>query len=153
MNKKKIIIIAALIVLGGVGVFLSQWFMPHRDVQNSAVDIHITATNLVSEYLEDPTKSNAKYLQSEGDSKILAVTGQITSMEEDMKHQKVIYLASTTEAKVSCTFTSETNNEVANLKVGDQVEVKGVIRSGATYDEDLEMYEDVIMEKCAILNK
>ncbi len=153
MNKKKIIIIAAVVLLGGIGVFLSQWFMPHRDVQNSAIDIHITAPNLVSEYLEDASKANTKYLQSEGDSKILAVTGKITSMEEDMKHQKVIYLASDTEAKVSCTFTAETNNEVDNLKVGDQVDVKGVIRSGATYDEDLEMYEDVIMEKCAILKK
>ena len=151
--KKKIIIAIALVAVVGIGVFLSQWFMPHRDVQSSAIDIQITAENLVAEYLEDASKSNAKYLQAEGDSKILAVTGQISSMEEDMKHQKVIYLSSATEAKVSCTFTAETNADVAHLKVGDKVEVKGVIRSGATYDEDLEMYEDVIMEKCAVLNK
>ncbi len=153
MSKKKIIIVAVIVILGGVGFFLSQWFMPHRDVQNSAIDIRITAENLVAEYLKDATKANAKYLQAEGESKILAVTGTITGMEEDMKHQKVVYLASATEAKVSCTFTEKTNKDVENLKVGDKVSVKGVIRSGATYDEDLEMYEDVIMEKCAVLHE
>ena len=153
MNRKKIIIVVAVVILGGVALFLSQWFMPHRDVQNTAIDIHITSKNLVAEYLQDASKANNKYLQAEGNSKVLAVSGKITSMEEDMKQQKVIYLASSSDAKVSCTFTVETNKDVANLKVGDQVEVKGVIRSGATYDEDLEMYEDVIMEKCAVLIK
>ncbi len=31
------------------------------------------------------------------------------------------------------------------------IKVKGVIRSGANYDADLEMYEHVIMEKCDLI--
>jgi hypothetical protein len=41
------------------------------------------------------------------------------------------------------------NNE--ELKIGTKVSIKGVIRSGAGYDEDLDMYEDVILEKCDLI--
>ena len=55
-------------------------------------------------------------------------------------------------AGVSCTFTSETNDNAQNLKIGNKITIKGVIRSGAGYDEDLELYEDVILEKCDVLH-
>jgi len=153
MKKGKIIVSIALVgVLLGVGVFSYMWFMPHRDVQSSPIDIEITSDKLVQEYLDNAEKANEKYLQDEGDSKILAVTGVITNIEEDMNQQKVVYLKSGTDAKVSCTFTKETNANTNDLKEGDEVRIKGVIRAGASYDEDLEMYEDVIMEKCDILN-
>jgi hypothetical protein len=37
--------------------------------------------------------------------------------------------------------------------VGQAITVKGVIRSGASYDEDLEMYENVILEKSDIVKE
>jgi hypothetical protein len=40
---------------------------------------------------------------------------------------------------------------VKGLALGEEITVKGVIRSGAEYDEDLEMYEDVIMAKCDLV--
>jgi len=153
MKKGKLIVKLLLVglVIGGGG-FAYVWFMPHRDVQKSAIDITISADDLVNEYLNDAEKSNNKYLQTEGDSKILAVTGIVNAIEEDMNHQKVIYLNSPTEAKVSCTFMEATNHSTDKVKAGDKVTIKGVIRAGASYDEDLEMYEDVIMEKCDIIN-
>ncbi len=152
MKKGKIIGLIALagIIIGG-GIFSYMWFMPHRDVQASPIDIEITSDKLVQEYLDDAEKANEKYLQDEGDSKILAVTGTVSGIEEDMNQQKVVYLKSGTDAKVSCTFTKETNLNAEQLKEGDDVKIKGVIRAGASYDEDLEMYEDVIMEKCDVL--
>jgi hypothetical protein len=44
-----------------------------------------------------------------------------------------------------------TNSQVDDSLVGKEVTVKGVIRSGAAYDEDLEMYEHVILEKCSLV--
>ena len=55
-------------------------------------------------------------------------------------------------AGVSCTFTPETKKNAEILKIGDKVTIKGVIRSGAGYDEDMELYEDVILEKCDVVN-
>ena len=149
--RYSLITIALVVVIGG-SYAAYVWFMPHRDVQAAPVDYNIAATQLVNEYLEDATMANDKYLQEEGDSKIIAVTGTIASIETDMNDQKVVLLKNEgEEAGVSCTFTAESNTNAEKLNVGDQVTLKGVIRSGATYDEDLELFEDVIIEKCDIL--
>ncbi len=149
-----IVLVSILLLLtaGGYGWYL--WNLPQRDVQATPIDFKITATELVQEYLNDAKTANMKYLQAEGNSKILAVTGKISAINTDMKNQKVLTLKETQDkAGVSCTFTEISNTNAEKLKIGDMVTVKGVIRSGAGYDEDLELYEDVIMEKCDVLNK
>jgi hypothetical protein len=156
MNKKIVkrgfIIIALGIVIGG-GVFLYMFFQPHRDIQATNTDFQLEAKQIVDEYLKDANAANNKYLQEEGDSKIIEVSGVISEISEDFNNQKVVLLKGMGEnAGVSCTFTSETNKNAARLKVGDKVTIKGVIRSGAGYDEDMELYEDVIMEKCDVVN-
>ena len=47
---------------------------------------------------------------------------------------------------------STTNSNTQNIKIGDNIVIKGVIRSGASYDADLEMYENVIIEKSDIIS-
>ncbi len=145
-----------LIVSGGViggGVILYIFNMPHRDVQAASADYQMEARQLVSEYLADAGAANNKYLQEEGDSKIIAITGIVASIDEDMKQQKVVLLKDAGEkAGISCTFMASTNANAENLRKGNKVTIKGVIRSGAGYDEDLELYEDVIMEKCDVLH-
>jgi len=56
------------------------------------------------------------------------------------------------KAGVNCTLLSNEKNAGSAYKVGDKVTIKGVIRAGARYDEDLEMYESVILEKAAIIH-
>ena len=153
--KKKIvkwglILMVSGVVIGGGAVFYI-FNMPHRDVQNASADFQLEATQLVNEYLVDIHTANDKYLQEEGNSKIIAVTGIVASIDEDMNHQKVVLLKDADDkAGVSCTFMANTNANAANLKKGNTVTIKGVIRSGAGYDEDLELYEDVILEKCDV---
>jgi len=152
-GKKKIILLILIGIVVGISVVGYYWFMPHRNVQKTSIDFKLSASELVEEYLSNAQEANRKYLQADGESKVLAVTGTISSIDEDMNNQKVVYLETSREAKVSCTFTKETNTSVTVLKKGDLVTVKGVIRAGASYDEDLEMYEDVIMEKCDIISE
>ena len=141
-----------LVITGGIVIYMFN--MPHRNVQNTSTDYSITVKEVVNEYLTDADKANNKYLDSEGESKILEVTGMVSSITEDFNKQKVVLLkAKDLEAGVSCTFIAGTNESVSTLKEGDKVTIKGVIRSGASYDEDLEMYENVIMEKCSIASK
>lgn len=157
MFKNKIIrtiliLLGVVIIIGG-GVGLYMFNMPHRDVQATKSDYTLNASDIVNEYLKDPVKANEKYLDEEGESKILEITGKIASITTDFNNQKVILLKEDhSEAGVTCTFTIETNNSVENLKQGQIISVKGVIRSGASYDEDLEMYENVILEKCSLTN-
>jgi len=156
MNKKilkwGLLVLATIIVVGG-GIFLYMFFQPHRDVQATQADYQLNAKQIVDEYLADYNAANDKYLQEEGDSKVIEITGVIAEISEDFNKQKVVLLKSLGEkAGVSCTFTSETNQNAEKLKVGDKVTIKGVIRSGTGYDEDMELYEDVIFEKCDIVN-
>ncbi len=152
MIRTILILLGVVIIIGG-GIGLYMFNMPHRDVQSTKSDYTLGASDIVNEYLKNPVKANEKYLDEEGESKILEVTGKIASITTDFNNQKVILLKDdNTEAGVTCTFTIETNNSVENLKQSQIITVKGVIRSGASYDEDLEMYENVILEKCSLIN-
>lgn len=153
-KTKKVILYVFLIgVLIAAGTTYYLFNMPQRDVQAAKTDFSLSSEQIVNEYLADATLANQKYLQEEGDSKILAVTGKIASIAIDQNGQKVILLkASSEEAGVSCTFTDATNAHADGLQLGQTITVKGVIRSGAGFDEDLGIYEDVIMEKCDIIN-
>lgn len=135
------------ILAGGVVYYL--FHMPHRNIQGAKVDFTINASDIVIEYLENQQLANQKYLDSEGDSKILNVTGIVSEISEDFNSNKVVLLKSPGDsAGVSCTFSPETNLHVNSSYLGKVITIKGVIRSGATFDSDLNLYENVIMEKC-----
>jgi hypothetical protein len=158
MKKKKILKIVAIVGVAGLliggGIGLYMFNMPHRDVQSANADYSLKSSEIVAEYLSDRDAANQKYLAADGDSKILEVTGTIAKISEDFNGNKVVLLKETGEAAgVSATFTPETNQHTEGLSTGQTITVKGVIRSGASYDEDLEMYEHVIIEKSDVVNK
>ena len=156
MKKKKIIKWSLrLFIIGlttAISVFLYVWLMPHRDIQATALDFNLTSSELVQEYLDNSQKANLKYLQEEGDSKILAVTGKIAVISKDMEGNSTVLLKNEgDDLGVLCYFMKGTNKNTLSLIVGDLVTIKGVIRSGAEYDEDLDLYEDAILQDCDIL--
>lgn len=157
MNRKKIIkylaivIGIAILIAGAIGYYMFN--QPKRDIQATKTDFGLTSSQIVSEYLADAKKANEKYLDEEGNSKILEINGVVATISEDFNKQKVVLLKSASDsAGVSCTFTAETNAAVNQIKPGETIVVKGVIRSGASYDKDLGMYENVIMDKCKIIS-
>lgn len=152
--KKKIVITLGIgiLIAGIIGAMM--FFKPQRDVQATATDFSYQASEIVNEYLTDANTANNKYLDEEGNSKVLEIVGTVAEISEDFNLQKVILLKSESEkAGVSCTFTEEAIPHTLNIKVGDKITVKGVIRSGAAFDEDLDMYENVILEKCDIISQ
>jgi hypothetical protein len=158
MKKKKVLKIiailgvAGLLIGGGIGLYMFN--KPHRDVQSANADYTLTASEIVSEYLTDKDAANKKYLAADGDSKILEITGIVSKISEDFSGQKVVLLkGEQLKAGVSATFTFETNSSLDDVQVDQTITIKGVIRSGASYDEDLEMYEHVIIEKSDIVLK
>jgi len=158
MKRKKIIQISlTLLVLGLIAagsIVYYQFNQPHRNIQESKTDFSFSSSQIVKEYLANPEGANEKYLDEEGNSKILEISGIVAEISEDFNKQKVILLKSVSDnAGVSCTFTPEINVSANQIKIGETITVKGVIRSGASYDKDLEMYENVIMEKCSVVSK
>ncbi len=150
--KIVLIVIGVGILIGGsVGYYMFN--KPARDVQNTKTDFSFNASELVNEYLTNTQKANHKYLDEAGNSKVLEISGVVANISEDFNGQKVILLKSDSDkAGVSCTFTPKTNANTQNIKIDDQITIKGVIRSGASFDEDLEMYENVIIEKSDIVS-
>lgn len=156
MKRRKIIKVAIIAIALGIVIAGSaayyMFHMPHRNVQNTSTDFSVTASQLVAEYLENSTVANEKYLADDGDSKILEIKGTVAKISEDFNGQKVVLLQENSDkAGVSCTFTKETNNNVSNIKAGETITIKGVIRSGASYDTDLEMYENIVIEKSSLI--
>ncbi|NOQ23824.1 MAG: hypothetical protein GQ564_00540 [Bacteroidales bacterium] len=153
-NKKILRIIAILMLAGfviGGSIMLYLFNMPHRDVQSAKADYVLTSNQIVSEYLSDMDAANQKYLSSDGESKILEISGIINNISEDFNGQTVLLLKGNEDkAGVSATLISNTSISASSLKIGDSVKLKGVIRSGASFDEDLELYENVILDKCDI---
>lgn len=157
MNKGKFIKLILLVTLlgGTIGAAVVYYMfnMPHRDVSAARVDVTIDASALVNEFLTDAPAANQKYLNENGDSKILLVSGKVVSMSDDYNGDAVVLIksGSNSPAGVSATFLPASRDEVMNLAAGQQISIKGVIRSGASYDEDLEMYENVIIEKSTLI--
>jgi hypothetical protein len=156
MKRKKIFRIVLTLALIGVviggGIGLYMYFMPHRDIQSLPVDFQVTNTNFVNEYLEDWDAANKKYLAADGNSKILEVTGTVVRIQEDFNGQQVVLLKEASDkAGVSCTFMPETNDSALNLSVGQRTTIKGVIRSGVSFDPDLNMYLHAVLEKCNVV--
>lgn len=158
MKRKKIIrigiitAVAGIVIAGAIGLYMFN--MPHRNVQSTKADFSLTSSEIVAEYLADANAANNKYLAADGNSKVLEVTGTVSKISEDFDGQKVVLLKDGSDkAGVSATFTPETNANAEKLQVGQSITVKGVIRSGAAYDSDLELYENVILEKSDIVTK
>ena len=156
MTKSKKIKVGLWLILASIsiGLFVAIYlfFQPHRDVVAANADYELAASELVSEYLKDANLANQKYLDTEGESKIIAVSGIVSGIEDDMEGNKVVLLKDETDkAGVSCTFTPQTNGKTNLLSKGQTVSLKGVIRSGASFDSDLGLFENVILDKCDLV--
>lgn len=135
--------IAAILIVGSIGLYM--YYMPHRDVQGEKASYTIEAEQLVNEFMSKPDESNSKYLD-----KVIEISGTVEEITEDQLNQKVVLLK-TANSGVNCTFTAETNSNAKKLSIGDKVKIKGIVRLGASYDEDLDLTEYAIIEKCDII--
>lgn len=151
---KIIIIIAAVGISVAMGAGIYMFNMPHRNVQSAKIDFKVSASELVAEYLSDTQEADEKYLDEEGESRILEVSGQVSKVSKDFNDQTVILIKEPgAKAGVSCTLLATSSAIGDQITLGQEIKVKGVIRSGAMFDPDMNMYEDVIMEKCDIVSK
>ncbi|MBK7382476.1 MAG: hypothetical protein IPI81_03950 [Flavobacteriales bacterium] len=149
--RKALLLLVIIAIAGGAYAFY-LFNLPHRDVQATSTDAQVEVSALVQEFLTDASTANAKYLGEEGEGKVLEVHGLVRGVETDLNGQAVVLLESSdAPAGVRCSFTTTTNAQAAALIAGEAATIKGVIRAGASYDPDLELYEHVVLEKCAVV--
>ncbi len=153
MNKYKYyIIVVGCFFLFGIGTALNIWFTPHVDVQSSPTFEKIAVKTFIDQAIEDINTFNQKYLSADGESKIIEIEGLVSNISKNMNNETVILLkdASFKDAGVMCTLI-DTNIQALPVE-NSLITIKGIIRSGAEYDEDLELYIDAVLEKGKIVN-
>ena len=155
MKKKTIkriglVILTGIIIAGSIGAYI--YFKPHRNVQATNAFTKLKATDLVNEFTADAAKANAKYLASDGNSKVLIVEGRVSKISDNQNGEKVILLKDEgAKVGVSATFTQKTSTNIGSIKIGDIIKVKGAISAGNSYDADLDLYEHAILVQCDIV--
>src|SRR5258708_13748202 len=88
------------------------WNKPHRDVKD-ADGVEINAIDLYNIFISDSAKANIAYL-----NKVVKVSGTISAISINQKHQKIILLkTSVSGASVNCTMEENINTykEVSNI--------------------------------------
>lgn len=109
---------------------------------------------LVKEFTTDFSVATAKYLEKDGNSKVLLLEGRVDRISINQDGEKVVILKEHGEpVGVSATFLRNQGEDSSFLKVGDRILIKGAIAAGNSYDADLDLYEHVVMVKCSVVNR
>jgi hypothetical protein len=140
--------VATVAVLAGTYMF----FKPHRNVQETSVFAELKVGELIAEFTKDAGQANSKYLSSDGNSRVLIIEGQVTSISSNQDGEKVIVLKDDgAKAGLSATFTAASSPNTESVKIGDKIRIKGAITAGNSYDADLDLYEHAILVQCDIV--
>ena len=153
MSKYKYHFIAlGVAVLVGIGVTLNILFAPHIDVQATESFEKTTVGSFVDQAIKDINTFNDKYLAADGESKVIEIEGIVYEVSQNMNNETVILLKDNSfkDAGVLCTMLDTL--QAVNPAINSKVAIKGIVRSGAEFDEDLELYIDAVLEKGKIIN-
>lgn len=110
---------------------------PHVNVANTKADISLTAAAILAHFSSDETQSNKKYLE-----KIIAVKGLVSKVE--VADGKGIISLQTNDnfGSVLCYLTASESKNIHQLKVGQEVTLKGICTG---------FLMDVVLIKCSII--
>lgn len=149
---KKLLIAALVLGSLGAGYAFYLFNMPHRDVQAIEPFARLTVKELMDEYSEDAAAALNKYMDEEGESKVLVVSGTVDNIVQDGKGQSVVRIVQDgVPVGVNCTFIKSAAEKALALKKGDHVSIKGFITSFGEYDSDLDLADDSSLEKCDLV--
>ncbi len=130
MSKKRILIVAVVIVIIG-GFFGYNYVMAApKNIKKAKADFITTATPFTKEFTTNSKMASEKYKD-----KVITITGKVTQLEGNKT-------GITINETVFCKF-----KESQNLKKGDTITVKGLFIG---YENDL--FEVIKLDKCSLVN-
>ena len=139
-----LIVLALVIVLGFYGY--REYVRGNKDLQEVAAQVTISAPDLIKAFETDSASANRSYL-----GKIIAVEGTVKSVEKEEGGATISLGEPGTMSSVRCSMDSAHLAEVAAVKAGQALTIKGAC-SGFNQDELLG--SDVVLNRCVLtINK
>ncbi len=132
--KKLIYLILIFVVVGGAYGYY-QWNRPLASNVDKTAEIIITASDLEAAYTSNESEANSKY-----NDKLVQVSGTISAIENEDGKPSVILSTQNPMANVICEF--EKGASIGNIKVGDNVVVKG---------KPTGILSDVVLVQCVLI--
>jgi len=150
MKRKKIIlyvVLSLLLVLTAAALYIYiEYNRTHKDTARLKADYSLAATDLIKEFETNEQASNKKYWD-----KVIRVEGTVKEVAKDDKGFYSLALGDTsTLSAVRCSIDSVHSSEMAVVKKGSYIVVKGIC-SGFNADEMLG--SDVILVRSVIDSK
>lgn len=127
--KKGILVIVAIIVLGGVGAYLYVFNKPHRVPANETAAYQISAEEIRNDFINNQEEANEKYVD-----KVVEVRGIVLEVNE---------LGVSLDNVVSCV--AGDGNTFSGIAEGDDIVIKGRV---IAFDD---LLEEVKMDNCVKL--
>lgn len=151
MKRKYIFFIVGFALLAFAGSYiLYEVSREGRDVVELQAEETLKVRTIVQEYLDDPAAANSKYLETDGNSRIIEMSGTVYKISESGDGRPIVTIREDDQpAGFQCLFA--TGQSIGEMEKGNVVAIKGVIRGGPGYDEDLEIHENGYLEDCSLV--
>ncbi|MDQ6844850.1 MAG: OB-fold putative lipoprotein [Bacteroidota bacterium] len=136
--KNIIFILVLLFVIAAAAGYFS-WNKPHINIVKAPA-IEISAVTLYKLFITDSIQAKSLYV-----NKVLNVPGTVKTIAVNQEHQQIILLkTSEADASVNCTMEKNT----AEIKVGDQVSIKGFCVGYIGGEAAMGLRGDVFLTRC-----
>lgn len=146
MKKKTI---KRILLVLGIGVICGGWYAWHefnrkvKDLKFVRASLRLEASELIRAYETDEGQSNTHYL-----GKIIAVSGRVRSLETgEGNHLTVVLGEESNLSAVRCSMDSLHQREIAGLKTGDPVIIKGACTG---FNPAELLGSDVLLNRCVL---
>jgi hypothetical protein len=140
------IIVFVIVGLDFYGVH--EYFRPNKDMSTLKEVFRVSATVMVHEFEKSDSAAGKKYI-----GKIIVVTGKIKELEKDEKGYCTLVLGEEgIMSSVRCSVDTLYTKEVAEIRKGNNVSVKGIL-TGYNADSTGLLGSDVQLSRCIFLHE
>jgi len=140
---KKMLIIAAILLVAGVGFIWYLFSEKFDDTAKVKAEYSVPAAQLIQEFKTNLAEANKRYTE-----KIVAVTGRVTGIESADTTINIKMTDTTSGSYIIFAFQSQDMNTVKQIKEGDSISLKGSC-SGGEYSNILEAHF-INFKRCTI---
>lgn len=139
---KYILIVVAVLALIGGWYGYREYNRKPTDLVEAKVDVEVTSVELCAQFTNDEKLATSMYVGITPKEKVLAVKGKITSIDKDDKGLYSVLLGTDVDmSSVSCQMDLTHNMEATQLKVGEDIVMKGICTG---------FLSDVVLIRCVI---
>lgn len=137
---------AVLIIIAGLSWYAyNEYNRKRKDTAALNADFSLSSKDLLQAFISNEQNANKKYLD-----KVIAVTGNVKSVDKDSEGTNTIIIGEPGELlAVRCTLDSTHNDEAVRIAAQKTITVKGICTG---FNSDEMLGSDVILSRCTINN-